>query len=251
MKEKNKNVVIIIFIITTIIAAGVAVYFGLKCNNLNNELALKQESKEEVASKNDAVENEQKEQSEENKVTEKVTKEYATNFDVNADNCLNKQNDNVIYSKGIYLTEDTAYGLSCTVQSDKRKLRMSILCSTFNNRFNQNIGSGLLEGEYTFDKNIVKLYFGGAGNGFPNQSEAIFCVLEDGTVYCMNVYNAAINNNFNSFVKLDGLSNIIDIGEILVNSKTEPGGYGTVAAFNKDGKFYDLTVMLREKGIIK
>ena len=67
----------------------------------------------------------------------------------------------------------------------------------------------------------------------------------------MNVYNAAINNNFNSFVKLDGLSNIIDIGEISVNSKTEPGGYSTVAAFNKDGKFYDLTVMLREKGIIK
>ena len=77
----------------------------------------------------------------------------------------------------------------------------------------------------------------------------MFCILEDGSVQCMNLYNAISSSTYN-FTKLDDVSDIVEVKNVSFSYKNGIG-YSTIVAFNKDGKFYDLQNTLRNKGIIK
>ena len=80
------------------------------------------------------------------------------------------------------------------------------------------------------------------------QDELVLCVLEDGSVYCTRLYNAISNNDYDDYTKLDEISDIIDLKPIFITSPG-PGG-SSIAAIRRDGKFYDLEVILRNRGLI-
>ena len=69
-------------------------------------------------------------------------------------------------------------------------------------------------------------------------------MLDDGSVYCLNIIEAIKSGNFDNFVKLDEVSDIIEVGRLEVFDAF------TVYAARKDGKFYDLTDILKNKGVV-
>ena len=63
----------------------------------------------------------------------------------------------------------------------------------------------------------------------------------------MNIIEAIKSGDFDNFVKLDEVSDIIEVGKLNVS----PGvtGWFSVYAARKDGKFYDLEDILKNKGL--
>ena len=56
------------------------------------------------------------------------------------------------------------------------------------------------------------------------------------------------NNEYDNYTKLDEISDIIDLKPIFITSPG-PGG-SSIAAIRRDGKFYDLTDILKNKGVV-
>ena len=125
------------------------------------------------------------------------------------------------------------------VQIEKEKLEKKLPDLTLNN-----VGeSGYFSHYHTFDYKIKQIYIGGWGQ--TEWAEAIiFCLLDDGSVYCLNIIEAIKSGNFDNFVKLDEVSDIIEVGRLEVFDAF------TVYAARKDGKFYDLTDILKNKGVV-
>ena len=65
----------------------------------------------------------------------------------------------------------------------------------------------------------------------------------------MNLYNAISNNNYDNYTKLDEMNDIIDLKSISIS--TPGSGFGSIAAVKRDGKFYDLEDILRDRGLVK
>ena len=65
----------------------------------------------------------------------------------------------------------------------------------------------------------------------------------------MNLYSAISSNNYDNYTKLDEINDIIDLKTIVIST---PGpGWGSIAAIRRDGKFYDLEEILRNRGLVK
>ena len=238
MEGKKKNIFIGILGATTVIAAGVAVYFGLKYNSSRIENAKLQE-----------VVNEPKQTEIVEK--EKIVTEYAIP-EINYENCLNsRESFSYLEVKSDYLA---AYGASVYSSGD-----YSVGISLFSDQLNEIFPELTLYDEngkstshitrfHEFDKKITKVCFGGVAQGI-SKNELVFCVLEDGSVYCMNLYSAISSNNYDNYTKLDEINDIIDLKTISIS--TSGPGWGSIAAIRRDGKFYDLEEILRNRGLVK
>ena len=231
MAGKKKNIFIGILGATTVIAAGVAVYFGLKYNSSRIENAKLQEIVNEP-NQTEVVEK------------EKIVTEYAIP-EINYENCINPGQTRYQRLLDKY---STAYATLASVREDpnvlyvqieKEKLEKNLPDLTLNN-----VGeSGYFSHYHTFDYKIKQIYIGGWGQ--TEWAEAIiFCLLDDGSVYCLNIIEAIKSGNFDNFVKLDEVSDIIEVGRLEVFDAF------TVYAARKDGKFYDLTDILKNKGVV-
>ena len=236
MEGKKKNIFIGILGATTVVAAGVAVYFGLKYNSSTVEIAKLQEIVNEPK-QTEVVEK------------EKVVTEYAIP-EINHQNCLNSRGS-LSYSevKGDYLA---AYGAS--IYPSEHALEISLDADKLNELFPEltlydenGKSTSHITRFHEFDKKITKVYFGNVGQG-SFKYELVLCVLEDGSVYCMRLYNAISNNDYDDYTKLDEISDIIDLKTIAI-STPGPGWY-SIAAIRRDGKFYDLEEILRNRGLI-
>ena len=114
-------------------------------------------------------------------------------------------------------------------------------------RRKKNIFIGIL-GVTTVVAAGVAVYFGNVGQG-SFKYELVLCVLEDGSVYCMRLYNAISNNDYDDYTKLDEISDIIDLKTIAIS--TQGPGWYSIAAIRRDGKFYDLEEILRNRGLVE
>ncbi len=246
MENKRKNIYITIFVITTIIASCLAVYFAITKNNETEKLQAKVD---ELTSQNNEL-NENSQVVENNvttqeKVVEKVVEKYGR-FNVNASNCLNNTNGHV-YSDRIGF-DRTVYGLNCNYTNDK-EVTISLDMKDFNMYF-PNISSetGTKEWKVNFSKKVVDIVAGGFGQAAGN--ETIFFIMEDGTVEYMPLATAVKNNSIKSYGKLEGVNDIISIKTVSAGAPNG-GGWVTTIAFNKDGKFYDLDYVLRKMNVLQ
>ena len=235
MEGKKKNIFIGILGATTVAVAGVAVYFGLKYNSSRIENAKLQEIVNEPK-QTEVVEK------------EKIVTEYAIP-EINYENCLNPRGSlTYTEAKGDYLA---AYGAS--IYPSEYSLEISLDADKLNKLFPEltlydenGKSTSHITRFHEFDKKITKVYFYNMGQIF--QDELVLCVLEDGSVYCTRLYNAISNNDYDNYTKLDEISDIIDLKPIFITSPG-PGG-SSIAAIRRDGKFYDLEVILRNRGLI-
>ena len=238
MEGKKKNIFIGILGVTTVVAAGVAVYLGLKYNSSRVEIARLQE-----------VVNEPKQTEIVEK--EKVVTEYAIPK-ISNENCLNPEEGfsycgweyQYCEAYGTQIFKDYFDSKILHLRIDKEKLEKSIPSLTLNN-VNE---AGYFSHEYTFNSDIVQIYVGGCGIARKDQNK-IFCLLDDGYVYCLNLDDAIKNDNFDNFIKLDEISDIIQVGYLDIHPKAVSQLYSVYATRN-DGKFYDLREILRNRGLI-
>ena len=240
MEGKKKNVFIAILGVTTVAAAGAAIYFGLKYNSLKIE-----------ASKKDEVISESNENDTTPKEIEKIVTEYGIP-EVTTENCLNPK-ESFSYSevKSDYLVAYGAYIYPSRDSSVAISLDADLLNKTFPDLtlYDENgKSSSHVTRFHEFDKKIAKVCFGGVAQGI-SKNELVFCLLEDGSIYCMNLYNAISNNNYDNYTKLDEMNDIIDLKSISIS--TPGSGFGSIAAVKRDGKFYDLKDILRDRGLVK
>ena len=238
MEGKKKNVFIAILGVTTVAAAGVALYFGLKYNSARIENAKLQEIVNEPK-QTEVVEK------------EKIVTEYAIP-EINYENCLNSresfsylevQSDS-LDSYGAILDQSGEYSVMIRLDANElNKIFPELILYDENGKSTSHITRF-----HDFDKKIVKVCFGHVAQGI-TKNELVFCVLEDGSVYCMNLYNAISSNNYDNYTKLDEISDIIDVKTIVIST---PGpGWASIAAIRRDGKFYDLEEILRNRGLVK
>ena len=238
MEGKKKNIFIGILGATTVVAAGVAVYFGLKYSSSKTEIVRLQEkvneSKQtEIVGNNNAV------------------IEYATPT-ISVENCINTGAVPVIrYAKPLSVNYEI-FGTELSVsQNNLKTLNMTIYKDKLekNNGLNLTLENanehGYFSHDFNFDSNIKQVCMGGVGQA-SGADCIIFCLLEDGSVHCLNLYNAIKNNDFNNFTKLDELEDIIEVGKL---EKVTTERYFSVYAARKDGKFYDLEDILKNKGL--
>ena len=238
MEGKKKNIFIGILGTTTVVAAGVAVYFGLKYNSSRVEIAKLQETVNEPK-QNEIVEND-------NAVTKYAIPKISN------ENCLNPEEGFSYFgweyqyceAYGTKIFKDYFDSKILHLRIDKEKLEKSIPSLTLNN-VNE---AGYFSHEYTFNSDIVQIYAGGCGVTGNDQNK-IFCLLDDGYVYCLNLDDAIKNDNFDNFIKLDEISDIIQVGYLDIHPKAVSQMYSVYAA-RKDGKFYDLREILRNRGLI-
>ena len=258
MENKRKNVYIVVFIITTIVAATLAVYFGLEYKKLKEDNSKKDVSVKERASLDEK--NEDKGEvavKEVEKIVEKEVEKYGyLGFNVSKENCLNYSDDNIEYGR---IGPSSAYSDLYRCSSSGKMIQVRVDLDVFNKYYNsfsrkfdiskygnQNHASE----DYTFNDEIADVFASGIGQGEITENLVLLVVLKDGSLYAMNMYDAIIDNNYHNFVKIDEVSNIIQV-ESAYKGVTNGGSWGTLIAFNNQGKFYDLENILKNKKLVR
>lgn len=240
MDNKRKNVYITIFVITTIIAGCLAVYFGIDANQKKKELEAKSAELQNSASNETSEISEDSKTNVEIKEVEKIVEKYGV-LNVDTTNCLNKKDDTILYSKH-YGIGQTSYGVIASLSGDYKTITVNVDLDKFKHFYgNVTDATGTKNETHTFNKKVETMCIGGFGQSV--QGETIFCIMEDGTVEYLNLNNAAKNNNFADFKQVSGVSNIIAIQTVNVRATVDSNGgpgWVTSIAFNKDGNFYDL-----------
>lgn len=229
----KKNVFIVIFIITTIIASCVAVYFKV---NGDNEIKVKEAKLNESIAAQDSDSSTEKEA----KVVEKTVKEYKFNPELDSSKCINPQSDEKYQLRISY--EFTA--LPCVVNSDNKSAVLTTDWSYATNvwGFATKGGTGTYEQKQVnnFSNEIINVI--STGWGQTSDYSTLLFLMKDGTVEYIPIRQAYKTNNFNSYGKLAGVSDIVYIGNAT--------GYGpcTPIAMKADGTFYQLSTILTNTG---
>ena len=214
-----KNVLIGVFATTTVISAGIAIYFGI---TLSNEV----EKNAQLEALTAQEEVEVKEETESQNINEE---EYSRIFKFSDEiNVVNVQDRN--YTT-ITRSSSAPLGVGATIEND------SIVCLSLEK----------IENDMSFDvekydyypridfgdrkvQNVYNTGPGGTGYGF-----FILFLMEDGTVEYMPLAYAIANNDFRSYGKIEGAENIVDILDASAPL------YGTTTLLvQKDGTAYDI-----------
>lgn len=258
--SKKKNIFLAVFIVTTIIAVGFAVFLGIMENkgskeNLElqtkvNELTIKAEKYEKsekynnasnIDNDNEATNNESNEGQ-----SEKIVEKYGI-LKVDSANCLNKKSDDTVYLDRLNVNE-ADFGVSAYKENNSTNstIKVNVDFDVYRSRVNPTIThSGTRSELHTFGSKIVDIHFGRFGQ--TTGSEVIFCLTEDGSLYYLHLGNAVKNLTLGGFEKLDEVGKIVSIKD--ATSGANSNGMTTVA-FNENGKFYDLYYVLQDKGVL-
>lgn len=239
MESKRKNVYIVIFVITTIIAACAAVYFKVDGDKKINEVEVKLE--EQNVNKNNTQSNANIEsKNTENKTIEKVVEKYKFYPDLDSSKCINPQGDEKFEKRVSY--EFTP--LSCVVKSDNKTAALTTNWeyATKNWGFIPNGGNGIYEQRKVdnFSGEIVDVI--ATSWGHTSDYVTLIFLMKDGTLEYIPVYNAYKTNNFKSYGKVEGVSDIAYIGTANVSGLCMP------IAMKADGTFYQLATILEKTG---
>lgn len=237
MENKRKNIYIIIFVITTIVAACLAVYFKVdgdrKVNSLQRNL-----QENTLSQNNEETKSEEVTKLDENKTTERIVTEYKFYPDIDSSKCINSQGK---YAKRISYE---FIPLACVVNSDNKTANLTTDWSYATKvwGFVPNGGNGIYENKEVknFSNEIVDVISTGWGQT-ADYSTLLF-LMKDGSVEYIPVYKAYKTGNFASYGKINGVSDIVYIGNATVNN------YNAPIAMKTDGSFYDLSYILKDTG---
>ena len=211
-----KNVLIGILATTTVIFAGLTIYFGI---TLSNEV--EKNAQIEIPIDQENVEEEKNSQ---NINEEEYNRIFKFSDEINV---VNEQDR----SYTIKRHSSAPLGVSATIENDNTVY----------------ISLGKLENDMSFavdqydyfpriefgDRKVQNVYNSGpGGTGYGN---FILFLMEDGTVEYMPLAYAIANNDFRSYGKIEGAENIVEIVDASVPL------YGTTALLiQKDGTAYDI-----------
>lgn len=264
MDKKNidrKNIYIIIFIVTTVIAACLAIIFFIKNSNDTENLNGKidelnsniQAKEDEIKNLNDQIneikntqnDNNDETSSENNNTSENTENEVIYRYQrptLDVNKCLNKE-ENVTYS---FSRNASFEGVTCKITSPK-EVAIDVDWSAIENFYGTNF-SGQNPNAVTIDskkinfsKNIIDVYIYSMGQGLGQES--ILFLMEDGSVEYIPLYKALEQNNFRSYGALEGVEGIVEI----LNGTTSVNGNSSFA-IKQDGSFYNLSPILRNTG---
>ncbi len=231
MESKRKNVYIAIFVITTIIAGCVAVYFGIMGYKDRKEL----QSKIDNLESNNKVE--ENSSNNENLSRDKIKEDIVNNFDESK--LINKPQYENYYTYKLVDNDENSkiYGISGKIQQDENTISIKI---DWSKKPFGITGDYNGEQEYTlsFNSKIADVIF--ASDRIDAYSEKYIFLLEDGTGEYIPLYNACKDNKIMSYGKIDNVKDIVHIQKGFA-----AGGY-TVFAFKEDGTFYDLFAIISE-----
>lgn len=241
--NKRKNVYIVIFVITTIIAACVAVYFGVMKNNCDKEIneltANIQNNTNEDTADNNCDDNV--------KVVEKEKVVYQNarpTFD--ATKCINED------SNFEYNLENRAdfNGVTCLINKYTKGANLSISWNTVKEDWGINKPNGVKEDYQSieinnFNQEILDMNIYVFGH--ESKGATIVFLMKDGTVEYIPVYKALMNNDFKSYGKISELKDIVEISGGECSGKIG-GGYASIFAIKQDGSFYNLQPILLNTG---
>ena len=169
-----------------------------------------------------------------------MVEKYKFYPDLDSSKCINPQ-ENEKYQKRVSY-EFTP--LSCVVNSDNKTavLTTDWEFATKNWGFIPNGGNGIHEQRNVdnFSGEIIDVICTGWGQ--TSDYSTLLFLMKDGTVEYIPVYKAYKTSNFKSYGKLEGISDIVYIGNA--------SGYGpcTPIAMKADGTFYQLTTILEKTG---
>ena len=152
-----------------------------------------------------------------------------------------------------YGLSDTALGVKVSIDKSRKSVTISTNMKTLNESFNLQMFTADDSYSYekidtkTFDKKVAQVLIDGAGQDV--SGTAIIYLMEDGTVeytpilkdFKANWGNEA-KDKFNSYGKLDGVSNIISL------IPAEANGYHTVLARQADGTVINLSSAFQATG---
>lgn len=252
MESKRKNVYITIFVITTIVAACIAVYFAIKSSTDTknfeeklNELNAKVEGTTEnnVSEESNKETNIQEEVNEDNETQETVVEKVVERYimpEIKQDECVNGYGD-TIYN--VYRNASFS-GFNATLKSPNL-VEISYTPKTLAAYYTWlELGDSMTneKASIAFSNNkVVNVYIVGQGQSVGGEN--LFFLMEDGTVEYMPLAYAIKNNKFNSYGKVEGVTSIVDIVGGNVNGKAG-GGHFSSFAIRNDGSFYDMGSIL-------
>ncbi len=242
MENKRKNVYVVLFVITTIIAGCLAAYFGIMKNKeaeeLNNQIA---SLKDEISTlkQNNSVDV----QNEQEQVNNNVEKNVIFNLDIS--NCLNLKDNNIVYdSLQCTASSSDSLGISCNITKDMKTVNLVLERNTFNNRFLGTEKQDLVkEEEYkidNFDTQVIDVSLASYSQAVGD--ELLLFLMKDGTIEYLPLRKAAQTNNFKSYGKIENIKDVVRIYTARCYS-ADPnvsGNARTIVAFTNEGKFYDL-----------
>lgn len=249
MESKRKNVYITIFVITTIIAAGLAIFFKVDGDNKLKSMEAKVEEnlganngdelvKSEVSTNSNKKDTKGSSQTE---TVEKIVKENVFYPDVDSSKCINKQDGINEYKKRI---SQELVPLRCIVNDDRKSATLTTDWGYATKAwgFIPNGGNGLYEQHNSngFGGEIVDVI--STGWGQTSDYSTLLFLMKDGTVEYIPVYQAYKTATYNSRGKIPGVTDIVYIGNVTANGHCEP------IAMKKDGSFYLLSSILKGTG---
>lgn len=239
MESKRKNIYIVIFVITTIVAGCLAIFFKVDGDNKINKVEAKLEESNSNPNTTQNIEIGTGKNSE-TKTIEKIVEKYKFYPDLDSSKCINPQGDEKYQKRISY--EFTP--LSCVVNSDNKTAVVTTdwEYATKQWGFIPNGGNGIHEQRNinNFSGEIVNVICTGWGQTVDHST--ILFLMKDGTVEYIPVYKAYKTGIFKSYGKLEGISDIVYIGNA--------SGYGpcTPIAMKSDGTFYQLPTILEKTG---
>ena len=250
MESKRKNAYITIFVITTIIASCVAVYFGIS-ENTGKKKIKELEAKVEVLNSTEEENKEEKTDNVEIKETEKIV-EKAVFPKLDISKWLNnnkKANDDGEIKENV---SSELLGIRCSLNKDKKSA--SIFCepSVIKKMYNIDNGSTYLNINVTgFSGEILDILVDSIGEHQAVGGEVILFLMSDGTVEYVPLEKALKNggNNIKSYGKVQGVSDIVRLSTVRIaniyNGETV-GGHANPVAIKADGSFYDVGNILHD-----
>ena len=246
MENKRKNIYIVIFVITTIIAACAAVYFKVDGDKKINEVKAKLE--EQNVNKNntqdtESVESENTENNS-NKVTDNNKESCSLKLPIFNNNCINNKDKNIQYN-----ITTNYQGIYCKLNKDNKSVNIDFDWDKLKSLYGINIPSGLNNNHQSvkisnFDKEICNIYIYGFGQAIGQ--ETVLFLMSDGTVEYMPLRKSLKNQEYKSYGKIAGIEEIVTINS--GSCTPEFGGWYDIFAIKQDGSFYILSTILEKTG---
>jgi len=250
---ERKNIYIVVFMITTIIAAGVAVYFAVnpiaKNEDFSKDNSIVNEDVNNSNISNEKVENIQENNTNSSNVetAEKIVYKYLPS--VENGKCLNaKENLSYYVSRSADFQGVTAYvgelGKSISLNVNWDSIKKAYGSSSLD----EVTITGYKEYSITnFSKKIVNVYIDGMGQAIGQ--EVLLFLMEDGTVEYMPLHDSLVKQEFKSYGQIKSVSNIVDVVGGSAHSSIDGGpgpGWYTIFAINNEGNYYDIGAILQE-----
>lgn len=242
--NKGKNVLIVVLIITTLIAGGLAVYFGITGNQKQTELQAKIDKlnvqKETTVENN----NEETENNKDNTSTnEEKINEKGIFAQMDAEKCINGGKD-IKYKESISRSS-LNNAITCSLNEDKKTATLNLNVSEINNMLNLKVSENNAEITVNgFSNEILDIYIDNLGHQAPD-SEIILFLMKDGTVEYLPIVKALEKNSksVKSFGKVKDVNGVVRLstGNMDEYENGEISGrYSGPIAIKADGSFYNL-----------